>query len=131
MKISMLLPFLVNWIITNTEYKVIDFNIPITELSKKELEKKACNGSCPVVAFFQPNKGIFYRKMDLKNYCNQSIILHEVIHAIQTKKKAKMQNVFREKEAYEIQNKFLMYISKKKDLLEYLNVRKCRSKQNF
>ena len=40
-----------------------------------------------------------------------------------------MENVFREKEAYEYQNQFLDIISEENGLYEKLNVRKCRSNQ--
>ncbi len=41
-----------------------------------------------------------------------------------------MQNVFKEKEAYEIQNKFLINESLKNGYFEQLNVKKCRSIQS-
>ena len=41
-----------------------------------------------------------------------------------------MQNVFKEKEAYEIQNKFLIDESFKNDFIHQLNIKKCRSMQS-
>lgn len=67
--------------------------------------------------------------MDLTDPCNQSILLHEMIHSFQSKYKPEMENVFREKEAYEYQNQFLDIISEENGLYEKLNVRKCRSNQ--
>ena len=40
-----------------------------------------------------------------------------------------MQNVFKEKEAYEIQNKFLFDESLKSENFQQLNIKKCRSIQ--
>ena len=52
-----------------------------------------------------------------------------MIHSFQSKYKPEMENVFREKEAYEYQNQFLDIISEENGLYEKLNVRKCRSNQ--
>ena len=38
-------------------------------------------------------------------------------------------NAFKEKEAYELQNKFLEDLSIKNDMISVLNLKKCRSKQ--
>ena len=62
------------------------------------------------------------------NLCNQSILLHEIIHALQENKK--MGNAFKEQEAYEIQNNFLMQKSSE-DNLNILSVRRCRSIQEY
>ena len=105
------------------------FNSKIIELNKEEFERIACKGKCPVLALFQENKGIYLRKMDLENLCNQSVLLHEIIHSLQNLKEIKIENAFKEKEAYEIQNYFLSDISKKRDYLDILSVKKCRSQQ--
>ena len=98
-------------------------------MDTKEFERIACKGKCPVLAFFDENKGIYLRKMDLENLCNQSILLHEIIHSLQNLREIKIENAFKEKEAYEIQNFFLSDISKKRDFLDILSVKKCRSQQ--
>ena len=51
-----------------------------------------------VLAFFHENKGIYLRKMDLENLCNQSVLLHEIIHSLQNLKEIKIENAFKEKE---------------------------------
>ena len=50
-----------------------------------------------------------------------------MIHYFQSD--SEMENVFKEKEAYELQNKFLEDLSIKNDMISVLNVKKCRSKQ--
>ena len=81
------------------------------------------------MAFFEPQQGILITKLDFNNLCNQSVLLHEIIHSFQYLSGSEIQDVFKEKEAYEIQNKFLMQLSEKKGLVDLLNVKKCRSLQ--
>ena len=115
---------LLSWISLNTNYDTRKFDIKILLVSKKEIQEKACGGKCPVIAFLKKNEGIYITKMNFeKNLCNQSILLHEMIHFFQD---SKMLNAFREKEAYQLQNKFLEENSNKK-----LNLRVCRRLQNF
>ena len=129
MTLTYLTTFLLSWISFNTDYNTENFEAPIIELEDLELQEKACGGKCPVVAFFLSGEGIFIKKMDLTDPCNQSILLHEMIQSFQSKHKPEMENVFREKEAYEYQNQFLDIISEENGLYEKLNVRKCRSNQ--
>ena len=129
MVITTLLIFLLDWISKNTDYDASVFNSKIIELNTEEFEHIACKGKCPVLAFFHENKGIYLRKMDLENLCNQSVLLHEIIHSLQNLKEIKIGSAFKEKEAYEIQNYFLSDISKKRDYLDILSVKKCRSQQ--
>ena len=128
MLISSIVTLLLNWIQINTEYNTKNFDVEIFQVSIEEIQEKACNGNCPIIAFFKPDEGIYIVKMEFKeNYCNQSILLHEIIHTLQNKK---MENSFRESEAYLIQNKFLYDMSLKNNL-EILNVKKCRSQQKL
>ena len=120
---------LLNWIELNTRYNTKNFKTKIVEVSKKEIQKIACGGKCPIIAFYKPEEAIYISKMNFeKNYCNQSILLHEMIHVLQSKK---IENVFKEKEAYLLQNKFLLEKSDSENLHFKLNVRKCRSIQKF
>ena len=120
---------LLNWIELNTSYNTKNFKTKIVEVSKKELQKIACGGKCPIIAFYKPEEAIYISKMNFeKNYCNQSILLHEMIHVLQNKK---IENVFKEKEAYLLQNKFLLEKSDSENLHFNLNVRKCRSIQKI
>jgi hypothetical protein len=53
-----------------------------------------------------------------------------MIHALQYVNGENLQDIFKEKEAYQIQNKFLIEESSKNDSLELLNLKKCRSIQS-
>lgn len=120
---------LLNWIELNTRYNTKNFKTKIVEVSKKEIQKLACGGKCPIIAFYKPEEAIYISKMNFeKNYCNQSILLHEMIHVFQSEK---IENVFKEKEAYLLQNKFLLEKSDSENLHLNLNVRKCRSIQKI
>ena len=117
------------WITLNTHYDASIFNFEVIELSESELQILACGGKCPVIAFFKPEMGILISELDYKNICNQSILLHEIIHALQYLNESNLEGAFKEKEAYQIQNKFLMEISIKEELIDPLNLKKCRSLQ--
>ena len=125
-----IISFLLEWITLNTHYDASIFNFEVVELSKSELQALACRGICPVIAFFKPEVGILISELDFENICNQSILLHEIIHALQYLNESNLEGAFREKEAYQIQNKFLMEISIKEELIEPLNLKKCRSLQS-
>ena len=121
---------LLNWISVNTDYDTKNFNTKILEVSKKEIQRIACRWNCPVVAFYKKNEFIYITKMDFdENFCNQSILIHEMIHVLQNDKE--MENAFREQEAYLIQEKFLMQRSIENNFLKNLNIRVCRKQQNF
>ncbi len=122
--------FLISWVNENTVYKGFLLNLEIVDLTLEELQYKACRGKCPVLAFFSAPNIIYIAKLDFNDLCNQSILLHEIIHVFQYQLGNEIQNVFREKEAYEIQNKFLINESLKNDFLKQLNLKKCRSMQS-
>ena len=122
--------FLISWVNENTVYKGFLLNLEIIDLTLEELQYKACRGKCPVLAFFSAPNIIYIAKLDFNDLCNQSILLHEIIHVFQYQLGNEIQNVFREKEAYEIQNKFLINESSKNDFLKQLNLKKCRSMQS-
>ena len=124
-----IIPFLLEWITVNTHYDASIFNFEVIELSESELQILACGGKCPVIAFFEPEMGILISKLDYEDICNQSILLHEIIHALQHLSDSNLLDAFKEKEAYQIQNKFLMEISIKEELIDPLNLKKCRSIQ--
>ncbi len=127
--LSNIISFLLEWISVNTHYDASVFNFAVIELSKSELQSLACGGKCPVIAFFKPDVGILISELDFENICNKSILLHEIIHALQYLSESNLGDAFKEKEAYQIQNKFLMEISIKEELIDSLNLKKCRSLQ--
>ena len=124
-----LITFLLSWISDNTLYNTKNFDTKIFLVESEELQRRACNGKCPIVAFYKKNEGIYITKMDFEDsLCNQSILLHEMIHTFQ---KDSMENVFKEKEAYQLQNQFLFEKSEKYGMYEKLNLKKCRKLQKF
>ncbi len=125
-----LIKFLVIWINENTTYNGTLDNLEIISLSLEDLQFKACRGKCPILAFFSEPNIIYIAKLDFDDLCNQSILLHEMIHVFQYLNGDEMQNIFRENEAYEIQNKFLIEESLNDDFFQKLNLKKCRSMQS-
>ena len=123
----MLIQLLLQWISINTNYDPSKFDSTVKMVDESVIQDLVCGGKCPVLAFFSEKKGILITNMNLDNFCNQSIVLHEMIHSFQVDKD--MENAFKEKEAYQLQNKFLEEMSINNDILEILNVKKCRSDQ--
>ena len=128
MVLNELLNFLLVWISINTNYDTSKFDFPISVVEPKVIQEMACGGKCPVIAFFSNEYGIFISNSDYNDPCNQSILLHEIIHYFQSD--LEIENAFKEKEAYELQNKFLEELSIKNDMIDILNIKKCRSKQS-
>ena len=127
MSLNEILKFLLTWISINTNYDTSKFDFPVNIVRPRVIQDMVCGGKCPVIAFFSESKGIFISDMNFKDICNQSILLHEIIHSFQVD--SDMEEVFKEKEAYELQNKFLEELSLKNDMIKILNVKKCRSNQ--
>lgn len=121
-----LITFLLQWISLNTDYDASKFDFRLKIIESSELQQIVCGGKCPVLGFFSKEYGILLVEMNFENICNQSILLHEMIHSFQERS---LENVFKEKEAYYLQNKFLEEFSLKNDMIEILNVKKCRSNQ--
>ena len=126
MGLKKLIFFLLQWISINTEYDTSKFDFPVNILKPSELQEIVCGGKCPVLGFFSKEYGILLVEMDFNDICNQSILLHEMIHSLQNDS---VEIAFKEKEAYYLQNKFLEELSLKNDMIEILNVKKCRSYQ--
>ena len=129
MTLSNLIFILLIWISNNTDYKISKFDYSVNIEDKKTIEIKACNGKCPIFAYFEKSEGIFVAKGNLEDPCYQSIILHEMIHAFQFISYISIENAFKEMEAYYLQNLYLSEISEKKDIIPTLNLKSCRSKQ--
>ncbi len=127
MSLNEILKFLLTWISINTNYDTSKFDFPVNIVQPRVIQDMVCGGKCPVIAFFSVSKGIFISDMNFKDICNQSILLHEIIHSFQVD--SDIEDVFKEKEAYELQNKFLEELSLKNDMIKILNVKKCRSNQ--
>lgn len=125
-----IIKYLINWINDNTHFNGLLFNFDIIQLKAEEIQMIACKGKCPILGFFLPGKGIYITELDFNHLCNSSILLHEMIHALQYINGDNLQDAFKEKEAYQIQNKFLIEESSKSESLQQLNLKKCRSIQS-
>ena len=79
--------FLSSWILENTEFTKKINNPEVFSISQQEMSKKACFSSinCKVKAYYVKDVGIFYiDKLEPETkVCDQSIILHELIHHYQ------------------------------------------------
>ncbi len=127
MTLQKLINILLQWISINTNYDTSKFDLPVNIVEPQKIQEIVCGGKCPVIAFFSEKYGILLSSHNLENYCNQSILLHEMIHSFQVDLDIEM--AFKEKEAYDLQNKFLEDLSITNDIVEVLNVKRCRSKQ--
>ena len=120
-----LLIFLTSWIIENTEFEKKIDPPNFYSLTKTEMSEKACYSSdnCKVKAYYIKNDGIYYIN-DLipeEEMCDQSIILHEMIHHYQKNSKRTFDLdqrtlwTFQERQAIYYQNLFL--ISQKRKMI--------------
>jgi hypothetical protein len=92
----------------------------IHEAPLAEVRQRFCQAACPAQAFYRPNEGIVIDEaLDLANDAfAQSILLHELVHH-QQKETGRFQKILSdcdrwyasEREAYEIQNRFLESIN--------------------
>ena len=86
-----LIIFLTSWIIENTEFdKKLD-PPKFFSLTQNEMSDKACYSSnnCKVKAYYIKNDGIYFidELVPESKMCDQSIILHEMIHHYQKNSK--------------------------------------------
>ena len=125
-----IIKYLVDWINNNTHFNGLLFDFDVIQLKAEEIQTMACRGKCPILGFFLPEKGIYISDLDFNHLCNRSVLLHEMIHALQYVNEENLQDAFREKEAYQIQNKFLIEESLKGESFQQLNLKKCRSIQS-
>jgi hypothetical protein len=107
----------------DTIVKLSDYRKPgttprITKVSRAEIERTLCSGPCPVKAWQVPGEGIFIDdsltpETDL---VHRSILLHELVHFLQevNAEGASMDEcdrwLHREREAYRLQNQYLVLI---------------------
>jgi hypothetical protein len=130
MSLTKLISLLLFWISNNTSYDTSKFDYKVNIVDKKVIQEIVCNGKCPIVAYFGPEQGVLLSKGDYDDACFQSILLHEIIHALQFQSEKKIEYSFKELEAYSLQLKYLEDYSKKNDLLKPLNLKSCRSNQH-
>tara|TARA_Y100000589_G_scaffold274680_1_gene268534 strand:- start:16 stop:471 length:456 start_codon:yes stop_codon:yes gene_type:complete len=127
--------FLTSWIIDNTEFNK-KINPPeFFRLTKDQMSEKACYSSenCKVKAYYVKESGIFFIN-DLKpekDICDQSIILHEMIHHYQKNSSRsfdldqKTLWTLQERQALYYQNLFLIGMKRKNNGKGPENVLQC------
>ena len=130
-----LLAFLTSWIIENTEFnKKID-PPEFFSLSLVEMSDKACYSSdnCRVKAYYVKSEGIYFinELSPEENICDQSIILHEMVHHYQKNSKRSIDLdeatlwTLQERQALYYQNLFLISQKRKNDNKGPENVLQC------
>ena len=130
-----LITFLTMWIIDNTEFSKKISAPQFVKLNNQEMSKKACFSSqnCKVKAYYIKEGQIFYidKLEPEKKICDQSIILHELIHHYQ-KNSGKKINLdektlwtLQERQALYYQNLFLISQKRKNNNKGPENVIQC------
>ncbi|MES9991309.1 MAG: hypothetical protein ABW098_05110 [Candidatus Thiodiazotropha sp.] len=108
---------LLSWVFTLSDYQRIDNECPTMEMvSHSWLEERACYGrSCKVLGWYPGEGDVVYLddRMDLENNIfHTSVALHELVHWLQGKRGAVLENceqsIEAEREAYSIQSRFLV-----------------------
>jgi len=87
-------------------------------------KKKVCGGKCSILSIFDGMNGVLISKLDFNNLFGKSILLNELIHGLQYISDSDLSPVFRENEAYEIQNKFLHELSREKKFKQFIECKK-------
>lgn len=127
--------FLTTWIIDNTEFSKKLSSPNFFELTKSEMSDKACYSSknCKVKAYYIKNQGIYFLD-ELKpedDVCDQSIILHELVHHYQknSKKSTDLDEktlwTLQERQAIFYQNLFLIQQKAKNNQKGPENILQC------
>lgn len=130
-----LLAFLTMWIIENTEFSKKIFAPQFIKLTIQEMSDKACFSSenCKVKAYYIKEGKIFYidNLKPEKKICDQSIILHELIHHYQKNSGKKIDLdektlwTLQERQALYYQNLFLISQKRKNNNKGPENVIQC------
>ena len=130
-----LIAFLSAWIIENTEFNKMVEAPDFFVLTKEEMSDKACfsDKNCRVKAYYVKNSGIFYldKLRPMKDICDQSIILHELVHHYQKNRETKIELdeqtlwTLQERQAIYYQNLFLISQKRKNDNKGPENVLQC------
>ena len=61
-----LIAFLLSWISDNTLYNTKNFDTKIFLVESEEIQRRACNGKCPIVAFYKKMKEFLLQRWILK-----------------------------------------------------------------
>jgi hypothetical protein len=108
---------LLSWVFTLSDYQRMDNECPEMKMVPHTwLEEQACAGrSCKVLGWYPGSGDVVYLddRLDLENNIfHTSVAVHELVHWIQGKEGALLQNceqsIEAEREAYNIQSKYLV-----------------------
>jgi hypothetical protein len=108
---------LLSWIFTLSDYQRVNNECPEMEMvSHSWLEEQACDGRpCKVLGWYPGEGDVIYLddRMDLEyNIFHTSVALHELVHWLQGKRGALLQDceqsIAAEREAYAIQSQLLV-----------------------
>ncbi len=108
---------LLSWIFMLSDYQKVDAQCPEMQMvSHSWLEEQACHGrSCKVLGWYPGEGDVVYLddRMDLENNIfHTSVALHELVHWLQGREGALLQNcqqsIDAEREAYSIQSQYLV-----------------------
>jgi hypothetical protein len=108
---------LLSWVFTLSDFEKVGNECPEMQMVKHSwLEEQACNGrSCKVLGWYPGEGDVVYLddRMDLENNLfHSSVALHELVHWLQGKQGALLENCQRsieaEREAYSIQSQYLV-----------------------
>jgi len=108
---------LLSWIFMLSDYQHVDDKCPEMRMVQHSwLEEQACEGrSCKVLGWYPGDGDVVYLddRMDLDtNIFHTSVALHELVHWLQGRKGALLgnceQSIAAEREAYNIQSKYLV-----------------------
>ncbi|HAQ33385.1 MAG: hypothetical protein QF386_06975 [Alphaproteobacteria bacterium] len=106
---------LFSWISLHTGYEIPEKAPDVVFVSHEKLVELACHDECPVLGFYHPSR-VVYLDMELKpetNLCARSILVHELVHAMQHENgsfhdvDARERSILREKEALLVHRNFL------------------------
>ena len=104
------------WISLNTHYTALDRLPDVHSLPRLELQKRYCDGDCPIRAYYIWG-GAIHIADDLdpeNNVCDRSILLHELIHYFQytngrfSEFGSYTRQEFIDGEAFDLQNYYLV-----------------------
>ena len=95
----------------------------ISRISRAQIEQTICRGPCTLRAWYLPEEGIFLDESlrPETDLVHRSILLHELVHFVQdvNSEAASMDAchrwLYREQEAYELQNQYLALIGNRGD----------------
>lgn len=101
-----------------SDYSKPDSRPRVIKVSRAEIERTICSGPCPIKAWHVPGEGIFLDESlrPETDLVHRSILFHELVHFLQdiNAEGASMDEcerwLYREREAYQLQNQYLALV---------------------